>query len=126
MKGKGPFKIDTFNALIDRGCDPWNHVLDLSLIFLQGTDIPVQKLHPFMLAHVHLAGVQPRPTHIQNTPLLEPEQPINVTYLNGVLTFQLKSVIFRLLWRHHFLTTPFFDGKEAAAYFVHLQQYLFM
>ena len=39
---------------------------------------------PFVLGHAHLGGVQLRPAcvilYIQNALLLEPEQPINVTY----------------------------------------------
>ena len=49
---------------------------------MQGMDITVQKLCPFVHAHVHYRGVQLRLAHVtlcvQNALVLEPEQAINV------------------------------------------------
>ena len=52
---------------------------------MQGVDIPLQKHHPFTLAHAHFRGVWLRSAHVtlykKNTLLLlESEQSINVMY----------------------------------------------
>ena len=53
----------------------WNYVI------MQSMDIPVQKHHTFLQAHVHFRGMQLRLIHvilhIQNALILEPEWPIN-------------------------------------------------